>query len=181
MSRTQRSLIAVALVALIGLIAAGCGSSASSQAGGSGTSAAGSADTAAPKDAGDQDKAVKFAECIRAHGVPHFPDPDAKGDFDFGVDVSREVWTNAVEACKDLQPPGTLSSKRSPEQQSSALRFAQCMRDNGVEDFPDPANGDPLIDTTRIPSANRPGGMAIINAAKDKCRAGLDEAVGGQG
>ena len=26
---------------------------------------------------------MKFAECIRAHGVSDFPDPDAKGDFDY--------------------------------------------------------------------------------------------------
>ena len=44
--------------------------------------------TGGKKDATDQDKAVKFAECIREHGVPHFPDPDAKGDFVFGIDVS---------------------------------------------------------------------------------------------
>ena len=32
-----------------------------------------------------RDKAVKFAECIRAHGVSDFPDPNAKGEFDYGV------------------------------------------------------------------------------------------------
>ena len=67
-----------------------------------------------------QDKAVKFAECIRAHGVPHFPDPDAKGEFVFGIDVSPAVWQQAVDACKDLEPPGALSGKRSPKQQSAS-------------------------------------------------------------
>jgi hypothetical protein len=33
-----------------------------------------------------------------------------------------------------------LDAKRSPEQQSAALNFAQCIRENGVKDFPDPAN-----------------------------------------
>jgi hypothetical protein len=114
---------------------------------------------------------VKFAECVRAHGVPHFPDPDATGDFNFGVDVSAATFTAAVNACKALQPPGTLSAHRSPKQQSAALRFAQCVRSHGVPDFPDPVNGQPLINTYRIPSSNRPGGMSILNAATDKCGA----------
>ena len=86
----------------------------------------------------DQDKAVKFAECIRAHGVPHFPDPDAKGDSTSGSIVSPAVWKKAVDACKDLQPPGALSGKRSPKQQSAALRFAECVREQRREGLPGP-------------------------------------------
>jgi len=181
MRRALRPTTALALVALIG---AGCGSNAPSDtatAGSSGTGTSSSADTGAAKKATDQAKGVKLAECIRAHGVPHFPDPDAKGDFAFGIDVSPAVWTKAVDACKDLAPPGAFSGKRSPKQQSAALRFANCVRENGVKDFPDPANGEPLIDTTHIPSSNRPGGMTILNAATRKCRSILGRAAGGQG
>jgi hypothetical protein len=188
MRKKLRPLVALALVVLTSLISAGCGSSAPSETGtASSAGSAGSASSAsntgtgATKNVTDQDKAVKFAECIRAHGVPHFPDPDAKGDFVFGVDVSPAVWQKAVNACKDLQPPGALSGKRSPKQQSAALRFAQCVRENGVKDFPDPVNGDPLIDTTHIPSSNRPGGMTILNAATQKCGSVLKLAAGGQG
>jgi hypothetical protein len=175
MSRKLRPLVALALVALISLISAGCGSNAPSE-----TGTASSTGTGGNKNATDQDKAVKFAECIRENGVPHFPDPDAKGEFDFGIDVSQAVWKKAVDACKNLQPPGTLSGNRSPKQQSTALRFAQCIRENGVKDFPDPANGEPLVDTTRIPSANAPGGMTILNAAMQKCRSVIAEVLGGQ-
>lgn len=188
MSRELRPLVAVAAVALISLTGAACGSNAPSETGtassgatASSAATAGSADTGNKKSATDQDKGVKFAECIREHGVPHFPDPDAKGEYRFGIDVSPEVWQKAVAACKALQPPGALSGKRSPKQQSAALRFAQCVRENGVKDFPDPANGEPLIDTTRIPSANKAGGMTILHAAMRKCRDILDLAAGGQG
>jgi hypothetical protein len=182
MTRKPRPLAALALVALIGLISAGCGSNAPSETGtASSAGAASSADTGGTKKATDQDKAVKFAECIRGHGVPHFPDPDAKGEFVFGIDVSPAVWQKAVDACKDLEPPGALSGKRSPKQQSAALRFAECIRKNGVKDFPDPVNGDPLIDTTKIPSSNQPGGMTILNAATKKCGSILRLAAGGQG
>jgi hypothetical protein len=169
------------LVALISLISAGCGSNAPSETGtASSSGTASSADTGGTKKGTDQDEAVKFAECIRANGVPDFPDPNAKGDFVFGINVSPAVWKKAIDACKDLQPPGTLSAKRSPEQQSAGLKFAQCMRENGVKDFPDPANGEPLVDTRRIPSAAGPGGMSIISAAMQKCRDVLAEAAGGQ-
>jgi len=161
------------LLALISAIVAGCGSSAPPDTDTAATSSSTGKVSA-------QDKAVKLSECIRAHGVPHFPDPDPKGEYQFGIDVSPAVWKKATEACKDLTPPGTFSGKRSPKQQSDALRFAECVRANGVKDFPDPVNGDPLIDTTKIPSSNQPGGMTILNAATHKCGHILKLASGGQ-
>jgi hypothetical protein len=98
-----------------------------------------------------------------------------------GVSVSKEVFGKAVSACKAVQPPGTLSSKRTPKQQSATLRLAQCVRDNGVKDFPDPVNGEPVVDTNKIPSSNQPGGMTILNAALQKCRKVMQEVLGGQG
>ena len=169
MVRKLRAAVALALVALLGLISAGCSSNASSE-----TGAAGSASAAS------QNKSVKFAECIRANGVPHFPDANAKGEFVFGIDVTPAVWGKAVNACRSLQPPGSLSAQRTPAQQTASLRFAQCIRENGVTDFPDPANGQPLIDTTQIPSSKTPGGMTVLNAAVRKCRTRLAEAAAGQ-
>jgi hypothetical protein len=191
MSRKLRPLVVFGLAGLIGLISAGCGSSASSESGtasstgtasssGSGGST-GTASSGADKKLTKQEKAVKFAECMRANGVPHFPDPDPNGDSNFGVDVTREVWLKAIDACKALKPPGALSSKRTPKEQSASLRFAQCVRDHGVKDFPDPVNGEPLIDTYKIPSSNKPGGMTILNAATQACGGILKSSAGGQG
>jgi hypothetical protein len=182
MSRKLWPLAAFATVALIG---AGCSNGSAET--GTGTGTASSAGTASSSGTGgttkatDRDNAVKFAECIRAHGVSDFPDPNAKNQFEYGVSVSPAVWKQATTACEDLQPPGTLSGKRTPKQQSASLRFAQCIRENGVKDFPDPVNGEPLVDTYKIPSSNKPGGMAILNAAMQKCGKVLGEAAGGQG
>jgi hypothetical protein len=149
MKRTLRPLAVLALVALIGLISAGCGSNAPSETGAASSSGStGTTSSGADKKLTARDKAVKFAECIRAHGVSDFPDPNEKNQFQYGVSVTPTVWKQATTACKDLQPPGTLSGKRTPKQQSASLRFAQCVRDNGVKDFPDPVIGEPLIDTT---------------------------------
>jgi len=174
MGRKLSRLTALASICLIG---AGCGSTAPPGSGTNGTATGSGADNGLSA----QEKAVKFAECMRGNGVPHFPDPDPKGDYNFGVDVSRDVWLKAVDACKALKPPGALSAKRTPKQQSATLRFAQCVRDHGVKDFPDPVNGEPVIDTYKIPSSNRPGGMTILNAATQKCGAVLKSALGGQG
>ena len=193
MTRKLRPVVALALAGLIGLVSAGCGSNASSKsAAASSTTATSSASTGATSSAGTatsgadhkltkQEKAVKFAECMRANGVPHFPDPDPKGDSNFGVDVPKDVFVKAVDACKALKPPGALSSKRTAKEQSASLRFAQCVRDHGVKDFPDPVNGEPLIDTTKIPSSNKPGGMTILNAATNTCGTILKASAGGQG
>jgi hypothetical protein len=176
----RREVGPLAALAMVALISAGCGSSAPSETGTANSS--GSTSTAATggaKKLTARDKAVKFAECIRAHGVSDFPDPDAKNQFNYGVSVTPAVWNKAVSACKDLQPPGTLSGKRTPKQQSDALKFAQCMRDNGVKDFPDPDNGDPLIDTTKIRSlGNRsPRTDPVFAPALAECRAVLAAAL----
>jgi hypothetical protein len=168
---------AVAMIAMVAAISAGCrgtsggGTGTAASAGTTrSTSSTGTASTGGNTKLTTRDKAVKFTECMRANGVSDFPDPNASGDFpSFGISVTAAKWTRAVNACKELQPPGSLSAKLTREQLSTALKFAQCMRENGVPDFPDPVNGQPIIDTNRIPSSNRPGGMTILNAAAHKC------------
>ena len=181
MRRTLRPLAALAMVAMVAVISAGCGSNAPSETGtASSTDTASSTGTGGNKNLTARDKAVKFTECMRENGVGDFPDPNASGEFpSFGISVSPAEWKKALGACKELQPPGSLSAKLSPEQLSTALKFAQCMRENGVKDFPDPVNGQPLIDTTHIPSANKPGGMTILNAATHKCGHFIAEQMAG--
>jgi hypothetical protein len=175
MSAAVRPLAALAMVAMVAVISAGCGGTRSN--GGTG----GKTGTGRNENATARDKAVKFTECMRGNGVPHFPDPKASGEFpSFGIDVSGPVWNRAVGACKALQPPGSLSARMNPRQMSAALRFAECMRQNGVKDFPDPVNGQPLIDTYKIPSSNTPAGMSILNAAAHKCRTFVAAAMAGR-
>jgi hypothetical protein len=162
--RKLRPLAALAMVALTG---AGC-SNGSAENGTTGS--ASSAGTSG-------DKAVTFAECMREHGVTEFPDPNASNDQELvdglkRLDQSSAVWKKAIGACKDLRPPGLLGGSATPQQMRQRLEFAQCMRDNGVDDFPDPAKDGPLIDTTRIPSAAGRGARSIpgFQAAMEKCR-----------
>jgi hypothetical protein len=108
--------------------------------------------------------------------VGGFPDPDASGELTIdgvlngsSLDPSAPAWKEALSACRDLQPAGFTGGRRSTEQQDAALEFARCIRDNGVKDFPDPANGEPLVDTNRIPSAATSGGMSVLDAAMRTC------------
>ncbi len=150
------------MAALIG----GCGPSAPS---------AGGNDTAA-----NHQKAVKFAECMRANGISEFPDPDASGVLTLdgvvngsSLNPRTPAWQRAIGACKGLEPSGFTGRKRTAQQQQAALKFAQCMRENGVPDFPDPTPNGPLIDTTRVPSAAGRGALSIpgFQAAAHKCSA----------
>jgi hypothetical protein len=171
MSRRLRPLAALAMVALIG---AGCSSELAED------------DNAGNTNAANQEQAVKFAECMRDNGVSEFPDPDASDGLTIdgvvngsSLDPSSPVWKEAIRACKDLQPAGFMGDQHiSAEEQEVRLEFAQCMRDNGVKDFPDPANGDPLVDTRRIPSSAEEGGMTILNAAMQTCGDLAAEATG---
>lgn len=167
MSRGRWSSAAVALIALAGLIS-GCGASASA-----GTGGGGSRNTAA-----SAQQAVKFAQCMRNNGVSQFPDPNASGQLTIdavangsGLDTNAPAFKQALSACKDLEPTGFTGRTRSSQQQAAGLKFAQCIRSNGVPDFPDPVPNGPLVDTNRIPSANQPGGMSALHAAMQKCSA----------
>ena len=151
----MRNLVALAMIAVIG---AGCSDAPAENENASG-------------------QAVRFAECMRDNGVGDFPDPDASGELTIdgvlngsSLDPSSPAWKEAIRACKDLQPPGfTGDEEVTSEQQEARLQFAQCIRDHGVEDFPDPAKGEPLVDTRRIPSAATDDGMTILNAAMQAC------------
>ena len=190
MTRTLWPPAAFGVVVIVAVIAAGCGGTPSSSGTTTAASAHAGSTTATVAHASTanhtstltpRQKAVKFSECMRANGVSDFPDPNASGEFpSYGVSVTKAVWTKAVAACKSVQPPGSLNAHLTQTQFSAALKFAQCVREHGVPDFPDPVNGQPLIDTTKIPSSNKPGGMTILNAATHTCGHLLAQQSGSQ-
>lgn len=165
MNRKRRTLAALALIALVALIS-GCGSSAPAGTAGSSGGASSHAE------------AVKFAECMRHNGVSQFPDPPASGRLTIdgavngsALDPNSPAFTKAISACKNLEPPGFTGHKVTSQQASARLKFAQCMRANGVPDFPDPTPNGPLLDTRRIPSLARkdPRTDPGLQAAMHRC------------
>ena len=87
---------------------------------------------------------LAFAECMRDQGVD-MPDPQFDGGrvMQRGPDenVSPEKFHKAEEACRklleDLEPP-ELSPEQQEEMKEAALGHAKCMREHGLENFPDP-------------------------------------------
>jgi hypothetical protein len=153
---------------MLALISAGCSNA-----------SAGARSSGGNSTASIHEKAVKFAECMRANGVSAFPDPDASGSLTIdgvvngsSLDPNSAAFKQAIGACKNLEPPGFTGGKVTPSQRTARLKFAQCMRANGVPDFPDPTPNGPLIDTNRIPSlaGKDPRSDPGLNAAMDRCR-----------
>jgi hypothetical protein len=157
MTRTLRPL---AVLALVTLLSAGC------------SNATARTDTTSAN-ASDRDQALKFAACMRRSGVSAFRDPPASGTLTIdgvangsSLDTDSAAFTQAIAACKDLQPAGFTGHKRTAQQQESALKFAQCVRDNGVPDFPDPTPDGPLLNV----DGSKPGLKAALDVALPKCR-----------
>ncbi len=170
MRRSLRLPAALAMLAVVAVVGAGCGGT---QTAGPPAAAGSSGRNRIPA---ARAKAVKFAECMRANGVRAFPDPDASGRLTIdgiangsSVDTSSAAFERALLACKRLEPPGFTGTKATPRQRRARLAFARCVRRNGVPDFPDPTRNGPLVDTNRIPSAAATGGMSVLNAAMQAC------------
>src|SRR6266511_4464384 len=115
---------AAPLLAAVILVAAACGSSSSNGAASS----------------GDRDQAVAYAQCMRENGVPDFPDPDAQGRLRALGHEQRDdpQFRAATEACRDLAPGGEHEQLGDPAFVEQMREFSQCMRENGLPDFPDP-------------------------------------------
>jgi len=81
---------------------------------------------------------LKYAQCMRDHGVD-MPDPDPNGGMTLqGGPGDESKISAAQEACKNLLPNGGVPPTPSAEDLEKARQFAQCMRDHGIADFPDP-------------------------------------------
>jgi len=81
---------------------------------------------------------LAYAGCMRAHGLPGFPDPQSDGTFnstkqDAG-DFHGPQFVSANKSCAHLEGPG-MTPAQQERFTTQALRFAACMRAHGVTDF----------------------------------------------
>ena len=83
---------------------------------------------------------TQLAACMRSHGEPNFPDPNAQGVISSSnLDPSSPQFQQAMQACqKDLPNGGAPSPAQQAQMRQQALAFSACMRKHGVLDFPDP-------------------------------------------
>jgi hypothetical protein len=158
-SGADRRLAIAFVAAACGLALAGCGSS-----------------RKATTAAGGSSPGLRFSACMRAHGVPNFPDPSSRGQIAItpgsGLDPFSPAFEAAQKACGG-GPGGGGPSEMSESQKLAALAFSKCMRAHGVPNFPDPSyhpsgNG-PMLSIRGMlfapTAAFNPGSPAIRQAA----------------
>ena len=152
-SRRPGALAAVTLVT--GVLLAGCGTgsgsptSATSPAAvtGASSSTTGSRSTAASTGPPD---ALAFSQCMRRNGVPSFPDPSPGGGFAFHASqalINSPAFKTAQSKCARLigggpPVPGTQTHP-SARTLNKLLKIAECMRQHGITQFPDPRTSVP--------------------------------------
>jgi hypothetical protein len=174
---SRKLLLASAAVPLAVLFAlAGCGKSGNSgnnvaSVGGTASASPSANKTLSPAE--EQERALKFAQCMREHGVD-MPDPVVE-DGKIRMQINAKPGSNidaAQEACKEYAPNGGPGGgKMDPEMQQKALDYAKCMREHGVEKFPDP---DPNQGGIRIDGSI--GNDPEFEAAQKAC----ESIMGGQ-
>lgn len=156
---TVRSAAAVLAAAALVLLAAACSGSPSSAGPGGAPGAGGSTKA---------QKAVAFAECMRAHGLPNYPDPSSNGVLPKTsaqrLKVSSTRFNAAERGCQHLLPTTGAALTASSLQQcyladvcpqalvqhavTAGRSFSRCMRAHGVPNWPDPtvdSQGRPLF------------------------------------
>jgi hypothetical protein len=136
----RTGLIVSALLAIV-LLATAC------EGGPSGPGVAGqgasSTPSASPSGADPTDAQLAYARCMRGHGISDFPDPQPGGgpiQVGPGSNWNTPQFNAADDACKSLLP--IPSAEEQQQEFEDMLRFAQCMREHGIADFPDPTPGE---------------------------------------
>ncbi|MFG1827651.1 hypothetical protein ACGFIJ_34690 [Microbispora bryophytorum] len=131
----------------LALALAGCGAApaddgiASASGARSGTTARPSASATVDR----QEAQLKFAQCMREHGVD-IPDPGPDGRVRIiGKKGDEASMEKAMQACRHFMKDavGDKPGGDDPQARDRMVKFAQCMREHGI-DIPDPAPGQGL-------------------------------------
>lgn len=140
----RRAMLMAASAAGVALVAGGCGGSSSATT--TSTNSAGAQSTDNPVT-----QAYKYAACMRDHGVANFPDPHVSisgGSTQISMmaegnpNASPQIQA-AQTACRGILPgPSSVNPGAQAQQQRARtqdeLSFAHCMRNHGINGFPDP-------------------------------------------
>jgi hypothetical protein len=78
---------------------------------------------------------------MRTHGVPDFPEPNSQGGITLNgnIDPNSPQYTSAYGYCsKKYGFTGQVNPAQASTMLADNLKYAECMRANGIKDFPDP-------------------------------------------
>ncbi|HWD63849.1 MAG TPA: hypothetical protein VG405_01620 [Solirubrobacteraceae bacterium] len=107
---------------------------------------------------------LNFAKCMRAHGVPDFPDPGSGGGIQIpnGTNPAAPSFQAAQKACARDLPGGPFRGQATAAQKQRLLAMSQCMRAHGLTDFPDPVATPPPPTAGFGLAFGSPGGFIAI-------------------
>ena len=138
------SIPSIVATAIISLVVAACGGSGSP----SSPSASNSGQPSQAQIRRAQQEAVRFAACMRSHGVANFPDPTTSPRaFKTALSTKSPAFASAETNCRHLLPNGgqpTHSDVHTHAQVVAMLAFARCIRSHGFRTFPDPTSAGQL-------------------------------------
>lgn len=147
----RRAAILLAAAGIV-LLTAACGGSPAAT--GSGNSSSAGSSPGSPQATGSpQSRQLAFARCMRAHGITDFPDSGSPIQPSPGSDLNPDnpTYQAARQACRALQPVMHPDPSQAAQSLADALKFARCMREHGITNYPDPGphsgpGGGPGID-----------------------------------
>lgn len=129
-SRCGRVLTIVAAVLAAAMLVVACGGSHATH----------------PRKSAAASSAIRFARCMRANGVPSFPDAGAQIQSSQngqtmsinGVSVSSPAFESAQQKCEHYISSGApISAAEQAKFRQEILQVARCMRAHGIKAFPD--------------------------------------------
>jgi hypothetical protein len=161
--------VGAALVGLA-LVAAGCGGTTAPPVAAVRTTNA--AATSPPSSNDPMAQAIRYAACMRSHGLANFPEPQQisqDGHQTIRIqtpDLNSGQAQTAEKACSKFLPSGFGSNPaQNAQQRAHLLAFARCMRAHGASIFPDPtSSGSFPTSITRIDRSS-----PIFRSAANTC------------
>ena len=98
---------------------------------------------------------VEWASCMRSHGDPNQPDPtiDSHGGINISIPSTTASLSNAVHngtaPCNEYLAEASAALRAgarnlTPPNQTALVSYSQCMRANGVANYPDPGTGETM-------------------------------------
>jgi hypothetical protein len=145
---------------------------------GSGSTRTTTVQAAGSSTAPELSKALAYAQCMRSHGVPTWPDPvlTPHGDYGFrttGVNPQSPAFQPALQACKALYNWGSNDQQLSAAQQQAWLKWAKCIRSHGEADF-----ADPTFSGSEVHVSGGGSSSPQLQSAMDACKSQMPSTGG---
>jgi hypothetical protein len=115
----------------------------------------------------------QLAQCVRAHGLPNFPDPvqnPRTGDWQMPQGTSKPPL-NVMNACKSITnrlPQGKHDQPPSAADMAKLRELARCFREHGLADWPDPNADGAFPLPPRLTQLGKKGIMTQLQACKQQ-------------